>query len=410
MTDIYSITGITAYLRTLLENNELLQDVWVKGEISNMTRATSGHWYFTVKDSGAQLKGVMFKAAVQRQSFEPQNGDSVHLHGRLSVYEARGEYQLYADEIQRAGGVGDLYAQFEALKQRLAAEGLFDDSRKRPLPARPRCLGVVTSPDAAAFQDVRRVLAQRFPLALVLLSPTPVQGAEAPAQIVRAIERLNHHGQADVLLVCRGGGSIEDLWSFNDERVARAIAASRIPVISGVGHETDFTIADFVADVRAPTPSAAAMLATPDRADLETALRGLDDALTWHLDTHLSAARADLNGLRQSLRYHSPARQVNTARQRLDDLEARARQSLAHRLALHRERLHARSAALHAASPAAILARGYAIITRSDDGQPVTSARGLKPGTGITLRLRDGEAPARIEDKDSHERYKRTLF
>lgn len=410
MTEVYSVTGLTAYIRTLLETNELLQDVWVKGEVSNMTRAASGHWYFTVKDNGAQLKCVMFKSAVQQQMAEPQNGDAINVHGRLSVYDARGEYQLYADEVQPAGGPGDLYRQFEALKAKLAAEGLFDEDRKRPLPEFPRQIGVVTSPDAAAFQDIRNVLSRRFPLAEVILSPTQVQGADAPLQLVRAIEKLNQYTQVDVILVCRGGGSIEDLWCFNDERLARAIAASRIPVISGVGHETDFTIADFVADVRAPTPSAAAMLATPDRDELREIFRRHEDDMLRLIEDTLDSARTNLDILQRTLGHVSPERYVRDSRQRVDDLDTRLMSGHRHALALLRERLKARTAALNTASPQAILARGYAIVTRSDTGKTVTSERDAGPGTGVTIRLKDGELKARIEDKASHERYKRTLF
>lgn len=408
--DVYSVTGLTAYIRTLLETNDLLQDVWVKGEISNMTRAASGHWYFTVKDAGAQLKCVMFKSASQHQRINPQNGDTVQVHGRMSVYDARGEYQLYADDMQAAGGVGDLYQQFEQLKAKLSAEGLFDEERKRPIPTRPRQIGVVTSPDAAAFQDIRNVLSHRFALADVILSPTQVQGNDAPPQIVRAIERLNEYSDVDVILICRGGGSIEDLWSFNDERVARAIANSRIPVISGVGHEVDFTIADFVADLRAPTPSAAAMLATPNRADLAETIRRQTDDMRGLVEHHLNMARTDLTIQQRALVHVSPERVIRDSRQRLDDLETYLSTRQKYTLTLLRERLNARIAALRNASPEAILARGYAIVTRSDTGQTVTSENDAAPGTPVTLRLKDGELKARIEDKDSHERYKRTLF
>jgi exodeoxyribonuclease VII large subunit len=410
MPDIYSVTDLTTRIRDILENSLLLQDVWVQGEISNMTRAASGHWYFTVKDAGAQLKCVMFKTAVQRQSIEPQNGDAVQVRGKIGVYEARGEYQLYAEDMQTAGGVGDLYRQFEQLKARLLAEGLFDDDRKRPLPTAPRQIGIVTSPDAAAFRDIQNVLARRYPLVQVILSPTPVQGADAPPQIVRAIERLNQYSQVDVILVCRGGGSIEDLWCFNDERVARAIAASTIPIISGVGHETDFTIADFVADMRAPTPSAAAELATPDSAELRAGLRRDAETLNRLLEDRLGTLQSDLDIARRSLMVVSPERYIQDTYQRLDELTQRMEAAQKRHVALIRERLKARTSALNAASPQAILARGYAIITRSDTGAIVTTEKDAPPGTGVTVRLQEGELKARIEDKDSHARYKRTLF
>jgi exodeoxyribonuclease VII large subunit len=409
-TDVYSVTGVTTYIRTLLEGDLVLQDVWITGEISNMTKAASGHWYFTLKDPQAQLKCVMFKREVQKQLIEPQNGSLVNLHGRLSVYETRGEYQLYADELQPVGGIGDLYLQFERLKAQLAAEGLFDEARKRPIPATPRQIGVVTSPDAAAFRDVQNALTRRYPLVQVILSPTQVQGQDAPPQIVRAIERLNEHTQVDVILLCRGGGSLEDLWCFNDERVARAIAASRIPIISGVGHEVDFTIADFVADVRASTPTAAAELATPDSAQLREQLQARTAQLTVALQERVDDARDDLVLLQRTLGRASPARTIRDDRQRLDEITLRMQHGRQRYLALQRERLAARTAALAAANPAAILARGYAIVTRSDNGKPLTHAQDAPVGTGVTIQLHEGELKARIEDKDSHDRYKRTLF
>lgn len=409
MPDAYSITQITTHIREIFEVNEHLQDIWVQGEVSNMRRAASGHWYFTLKDAGAQLKAVMWRSSADRQTIRPDDGDAIMVHGYISVYEPQGVYQLYADQV-RPLGIGDLYARYEELKAFLQAEGLFDPARKRPLPSFPRQIGVVTSPEAAAFQDVQNVLRRRFPLAEVILSPTLVQGADAPPRIVAALERLNQHTQVDVILVCRGGGSIEDLWAFNDERVARAIAASRIPVVTGVGHETDFTIADFVSDLRAPTPSAAAELITPNRDDLRLALRTATDTLYGLLDDTVARRRADLTALRRTLGHVSPLNQVRNLRQRVDDRSARLLNLQHTRLDRLRERLAARSAALLVADPRAILKRGFAIVSRSEDGLPVTQSAGVAPGTGITVQFHDGELKARVEDKDSHERYKRTLF
>ncbi len=410
MADAYSIKKLNTYLTEWFDSNELLQDIWVEGEVSNMKRAASGHWYFTLKEGeDAQLKSVMWRTYTERQSFRPGDGDKVLVHGRVGLYGAQGVYQLYADSVQQAG-VGDLYAEFERLKAQLAAEGLFDAERKRPIPAFPHRIGVVTSAQAAAFQDIQNVLRRRFPLAEVLLSPTPVQGADAPPKIVKALERLNQHGGCDVILVIRGGGSIEDLWAFNDEGVARAIAASRTPVICGVGHETDTTIADYAADLRAPTPSAAAELATPDRAELRAAVRDLNDALFTHIDDTLSSATADLNSARRTLGHLSPAVRIRSLRQQVDDRTLRLNTGQAGRLALLRERLSGRRAALRSADPRAILRRGYAIVSRSEDGAQIESSQGVKPGTGISIQFHDGELKARVEDKDSHERYKRTLF
>jgi exodeoxyribonuclease VII large subunit len=409
MQESYSVAELTTYIREMFEINDNLQDVWVEGEVSNMTRASSGHWYFTLKDSKAQIKCAMWRSSVEKQSFTPQNGDSISAHGRVSVYEPRGEYQLYADRV-RPVGMGDLYAQFEQLKAALEAEGLFDPERKRPIPAFPKQIGVVTSPEAAAFQDIQNVLRRRFPLVEIILSPTLVQGADAPPQIVKAIERLNQYTQVDVILVIRGGGSIEDLWAFNDEQVARAIANSRIPIISGVGHEIDFTIADFVADLRAPTPSAAAEVATPDSDELRATLRDLNDTLVSLMDNQLFTLQSNLAVSRRTMGHISPLNRIQNLRQRVDDWNDRLANLEKRRLNLLRERLTARAAALNASDPRSILKRGYAIVYQSDNMERIGAAKGTRPGTGITIQFHDGELKARVEDKDTHERYKRTLF
>lgn len=409
MADAYSVQQLNTYIREWFASNETLQDLWVEGEVSNMKRAASGHWYFTLKDGESQLKSVMWRSHADRQTFRPMDGDKVLAHGYVGVYDQQGVYQLYADSVHRAG-VGDLYAEFERLKASLMAEGLFDAERKRPIPAFPRRIGVVTSAEAAAFQDIQNVLRRRFPLAEVLLSATPVQGTDAPPKIVKALERLNQHGGCDVILVIRGGGSIEDLWAFNDEGVARAIAASAIPVICGVGHETDTTIADFAADLRAPTPSAAAELATPDRADLLAAVRDLSDALVTHMDDTMGTAAANLSSARRTLGHLSPANRIRSLRQQVDDRVLRLSTGQSGRLRLLRERVAARRASLASADPRAILKRGYAIVSCSEDGDRLDSSKGVTPGTGISIQFHDGELKARVEDKDSHERYKRTLF
>ncbi|MCK4449981.1 MAG: exodeoxyribonuclease VII large subunit, partial [Anaerolineae bacterium] len=254
LSEPYTVSQLTGHIRRLIEDDPELSDVWVEGEVSNFSRAFSGHCYFTLKDAGSQIGCVMWRSVAILQDYLPVDGDLVLAYGRVGVYEASGRYQLYVDQI-RPAGVGDLYRQFELLKARLEAEGLFAPERKRPLPGFPRCIGVVTSPTAAALRDILNVLGRRYPLAEVLLAPTQVQGDAAPPQIVAALEALNTRDDVDVIIVARGGGSLEDLWAFNDERVTRAIAGSRIPVICGVGHETDFSLVGFAADVRAPTPS-----------------------------------------------------------------------------------------------------------------------------------------------------------
>jgi len=404
-----TVTEITAYLRDLLDSDPTLSEVWITGEVSNMRRAESGHWYFTLKDSGAQLKCVMWKSAASRQMVTPKDGDALEVHGKVGVYEPRGEYQLYADLV-RPVGFGDLYQQFERLKARLAAEGLFDKDRKRETPLFPLQIGVVTSPTAAAFQDIQNVLRRRFPLAEILLSPTPVQGIDAPPQIVAALERLNDFTEVDVILMIRGGGSIEDLWPFNDEQVARAVAASRIPVITGVGHEIDFTIVDFVSDVRAPTPSAAAELATPDVSDLRIALGRMTEKLIGLAYDAVLSRQEQIGALQRTIEFLSPRNQIRTRRQRIDDLMGRIAAGQRAQITLRRERLSARRSALIAANPEALLERGYAIVTRGKDGRRVTSRDAVAVGEPIRIKVRDGEIPARVEDSEANRYTQRTLF
>ena len=302
---IWSVTELTHYVHDLLANDDNLQDVWVQGEVSNFSRPTSGHLYFTLKDSACSLRCVMWKNAALRQKVIPREGDALEVHGSLNVYEAAGQYQLYADLI-RPAGEGALYREFLRLKARLEAEGLFAPERKRPIPRWPHRIGIVTSPTGAALRDILHTLTRRYPLVEVVLAPTQVQGDEAPAGIVAAIQALNRVAHPDVILVARGGGSIEDLWAFNDEGVARAIAASTAPVISGVGHETDFTIADFVSDLRAPTPTAAAELSTPDRADLLASLDDMSQRMARAMQSCLNSQRWKLNRIESRLALRSP--------------------------------------------------------------------------------------------------------
>lgn len=390
-----TVGEISQYIREMFDSDFQLQDVWVSGEISNLTRASSGHWYFTLKDSNSQLRCAMWRSHTERQSFIPRNGDAVTAHGRVSVYEPRGEYQLYTDAL-RPAGVGDLYAQFEQLKAMLQAEGLFDHAHKRPLPDFPRRIGVVTSPEAAAFQDIQNVLRRRYPLAEIILSPTQVQGEATPPLIVAALDRLNNLTDVDVILLCRGGGSIEDLWAFNDERVVRAVAASRVPVISGVGHETDFTIVDFVADHRAPTPSVAAEVATPNMEDLIYNLRTLHAALTSLMRDHIERMQADLRSTQRTMGHLSPLRHVTNLRQRIDDLNSRMLREEQQHITHLRERLASRTAALEAASPQAILARGYAIAIHN--GQRLTSIHSIRAGDELTVQLHDGQIITKVEE------------
>lgn len=393
--EMMTVGQITRYVKSVLENDYLLQDLWVEGEVSNLKVAASGHAYFTLKDEQASLRCVMWRSDVECQDLLPQDGQSVLAHGRISVYEAGGAYQFYVDHFQLAG-MGRLYIEFEKLKQHLAQEGLFDAERKRPLPPLPRRLGVVTSPTAAALQDILNVLARRFPLIQVVLSPTMVQGKQAPPQIVAAIQALNDYTDVDAIIVARGGGSLEDLWAFNDERVARAIAASRVPVISGVGHEVDFTIADFAADLRAPTPSAAAEMAVPDRSELLADLRAQQSRLLGAMQWRLNEHKQSLTRLAQLLNRNSPRGYIETLRQRVDELSQMACIHLNHLLTLRREQLGSLKARLSTLSPFATLERGYAIVRHGETKRIVTSTVQVKAGEPITIQVRDGEFDARV--------------
>jgi exodeoxyribonuclease VII large subunit len=385
-----SVSEVTAHVKDLIESDDTLADLHVAGEISNLSRPASGHLYFTLKDAASQIKCAMWRNSVNKlRGYAPQNGDAVIARGRVGVYERDGAYQLYVEALSRQGA-GGLAAEFERLKQALAAEGLFDAERKRPLPAVPRVLGVVTSATAAAFQDILNVLRRRYPLVEVVLSPTLVQGADAPAQIVRAIERLNAYGKCDVILVARGGGSLEELWAFNDERVARVIAASAAPVVSGVGHEIDFTLADFAADVRAPTPSAAAELITPDINDFRLRVDGLSVMLSDALQTRLADARAQVDMLQRALRLLSPAGQVRQRREQVVDLRARLDAARTRALSLARLRVDSLRARLDALGPQATLARGYAIV-QWGDGALVRATGDVNAGDALRIRVADGE-------------------
>jgi exodeoxyribonuclease VII large subunit len=387
---VYSISAITAYIKERLIDDPMLKNLWLEGEISNWKPAPSGHIYFTLKDAEASIRCVLWKAAVQRLSYLPAgDGEAILAHGHVSVYEPQGQYQFYVDDLEPVG-MGALYAQFEQLKARLAEEGLFDEARKRPLPPFPRRIGVVTSPIGAALRDVLNVLRRRYPLAEVILSPTQVQGDEAPPQIVSAIQALSRVEGVDVIILARGGGSLEDLWAFNDERVTRAVAASPIPVVCGVGHETDFTIADFAADLRAPTPSVAAELVTPDRVELARRMERLRARLAAGAGEVVARRRRQLAEEVRVLRRLSPQAWIDRRRQRLDDLSRVAQAATAHRLSLERERLTGLSLRLSALNPAATLARGYAIVRRTDDGRVVLSVQQVAPGDRLSVQVSDG--------------------
>lgn len=388
LSETLTVSQLTFRIRKLLEENPELQDVWVTGEISNLSRPASGHIYFTLKDKNASLRCVMWKTDALRTRPNLQEGAAVEVHGRIAVYEPQGQYQLIANLIQ-ARGEGALFQEFLRLKSMLEAEGLFDPERKRAIPEHPRVIGIVTSATGAALRDMLNTIRRRQPLAKVILAPSPVQGVDAPPALVDAIQALNQQN-LDVILVARGGGSIEDLWAFNDERVVRAVAASQVPIISGVGHETDFTLCDFAADLRAPTPTAAAELATQTTLDdLRFQLSAYQSRLTDLTSNLLADHEALISSLATRLKYVSPERRIQSEFQRFDELSRRAFSALNHRIQLQSARVDGISKRLNALNPAGILARGYAIITRKSDGKivgKVSQAHGE-----MNVHVNDGE-------------------
>ena len=393
---VFTVTALSNYLRELLETDEILRDVWVRGEISNFSQPRSGHLYFTLKDSEAQLRCVMWKSQTFGLRFNPKDGQSVEAHGAMSFYPAGGQVQLYIDEMQPVGE-GQLYQEFLRLKARLEAEGLFAAELKRPLPQFPRHIGVVTSPSGAALQDILNTLRRRLPLVRVTLAPTPVQGAEAPAGIVAALQSLNSLPDLDLIILARGGGSIEDLWPFNDASVAYAIRASRVPVISGVGHETDFTIADFAADLRAPTPTAAAELATPiTSADLAAELLSIQQSLSLSLKNKIASLRQDLLLAENRLQRHSPAQRVRTYLQFLDETRERLERAMSHYLSQHQLKLQNQIARLESVSPMAVLRRGFAIVSDAQTHQLISRRNQISPNQSIQIQLSDGKVAATI--------------
>lgn len=434
---VYAVSELADILRGLLEDS--LPAVWVSGEISNFSRPASGHWYFTLKDDRAQLRCAMFKNANYYVRPQPKDGDAVLVRAKVGIYPARGELQIIVEHLE-AAGTGALLRAFEQLKARLAAEGLFDAALKRPLPAVPRVIGVITSGTGAALQDILNALARRWPLATVALYPVPVQGSQAPPAIVRALRELPERAPADVILLARGGGSLEDLWAFNDEAVARAIRASPVPVVSGVGHEIDFTIADFAADVRAATPTAAAELVTPDIAERYGRIDSLDIQLIGLVQRRLQLAREQFLQQAGRLQRLHPGRQLQERAQRLDELDQRLRRAMQMRLQAKREALHLRSrrfesaaplarvlqwqerlqlladrlqrasrdvlttraaqlrqaeALLNSLNPSAVLQRGYALAIAAD-GHVLHSGDGLAIGDRVTVRLADGGFEAEV--------------
>jgi exodeoxyribonuclease VII, large subunit len=396
---VLSVTQLNLYLKSLFDGDENLGHVFLSGEISNFTNHyKSGHFYFSLKDERSVVRAVMFAQNARRVRFLPKDGMKVLVRGRVSIYEATGQYQLYVEDMQ-PDGVGALNLAFEQLKSKLEAEGLFAAERKKTLPGFPERIGVITSPTGAAVHDITTILARRFPLAEVILCPVLVQGASAAPQIVDALERFNRLSCADVLILGRGGGSLEDLWPFNEESVARAVAASRIPVISAVGHETDFTICDFVADLRAPTPSAAAELAVPDIDELTAAVRYDAARLRQSMDGKLDSLHRRLNELTSVYSFRRPQEWIALQKIRIDRLSGRLSAAAAQKVGEAKTQLASAGGRLNALSPLATLSRGYSIVYK-DDGQPISSVAQAEPGNRVAVRMRDGRLHCTVDGRE----------
>ena len=392
---VHSVSQITALLRHLIEKHPLFQKVWVRGQVSNLSRPGSGHIYFTLKDEKNQISCVIWRNSTTRPRFLPRDGEEVLVEGKMGLYGPHGKYQITVNSVEPLG-IGALQRAFEELKQQLTEEGLFDKAHKKPLPKFPRKIGVVTSATGAAFQDICQQLDKRYPLAEVLLHPTLVQGEGAPDGIARAIEVMNGRDDIDVLIVGRGGGSIEDLWAFNEEVVARAIFASRIPIVSAVGHETDVTISDWVADHRAPTPSAAIEHIVPDQVELFSKLDGteawLHRVISERIQTHETRLQQFETGLSPTRRKDT----INQLSQRVDDLETACRTTITHRLSNAERDLYTLAQRLNALSPLATLKRGYSI-SRKIDGEVLTSTEQVSVDDRIEVQLAQGHLACRVE-------------
>lgn len=393
---ILSVTQINEYIRSMMDADTLLAGLVVRGEISNYKVYPSGHHYFTLKDEGGALRCVMFKGNAMRLRFRPENGMKVIAVGKISVYPRDGAYQLYCSNLV-LDGVGDLYAAFEQLKAKLAAQGLFDPAHKKTLPQYPGVIGIVTSSAGAAVHDMLRILKKRYPLSQVKLLPVRVQGAEAPGEIAAAIAYANHYDLADLLIVGRGGGSIEDLWAFNDETVAYAIYHSRIPVISAVGHEPDVTISDYVADLRAATPSNAAELAVPDQDALQQQLDNMSAVMGNLLDRQLRTARKQLNILAQSPSLTSPDQYIQQRRKSLELLKSRIYSTQVRVVHSHKQRFIAATAKLDAMSPLKVLTRGYAM-AMNEENSVISSVKQVKTGDVLHVSVSDGVLTSTVSE------------
>jgi len=390
--NVVTITELTRQIKQSLETN--FPRIWVEGEISNFKHHTSGHLYFTLKDEGAQLSAVMWRSRVANLTFSPEDGMKVIARGSITVYPPRGNYQIDVEQIQPVG-VGELQLAFERLKKKLAAEGLFDSAHKKPIPEFPERIGIITSETGAALQDIQSVLSRRHPSVRVILASVRVQGSGASEEIAEAIEQMNRYGGIDVLIVGRGGGSLEDLWAFNEEEVARAIYASKIPIVSAVGHEIDFSIADFVADLRAPTPSAAAELVVRDRAELLEDINNLCYTMLGTINTQMSGYRDRVAGLLTSYSFNRPRDLVREFSQRVDEIDRSLGVSFNHIVQVAHQRYDSLKHQLQALNPQSVLGRGYCIVRK--ERQIVSSARSLYCGDEAEIQFHDGTIDVHVE-------------
>ncbi|MCL0044558.1 exodeoxyribonuclease VII large subunit [Dehalococcoidia bacterium] len=388
---VYTVSDLTTYVKASLDQDAILSSLWVSGEVSNWSRSSVGNIYFTLKDVKSQIRCVMFRP--EKGANLGKNGDAAVIHGRLSMYTARGEIQIYVDLI-RPQGTGLLYLELEQLKAKLFAEGLFEENRKRPLPPLPKRIGVVTSPAGAVFSDICNVIERRYPLAELILSPSLVQGDGAPTEIISALHALNAIDDIDVIIVARGGGSIEELWPFNNEMVARAIYASQTPVVSGVGHETDLTISDLVADHRAPTPSAAGEIVVPDIRDLKANLINKQQNIIGAINNLIAEHQQHLDISLQHMNLDKI--KIPFWQHQVDSLIQTLLRTLTTRVSLSRERLTGLHQNLDALDPMAVLSRGYALLQRADDGTPICTVNQVKNGTKMEITVHDGKFNAQV--------------
>lgn len=393
---VLTVAQLNAYIKQIIDGNSILADVYIKGEISNFTNHRTGHFYFTLKDPDSLIRAVMFKSAASKLKFLPENGMKVIVRGRVSAFVRDGQYQIYVEQME-PDGIGSLYIAFEQLRRKLEAEGLFSPMRKKPLPKIPMRIGIITSPTGAAVRDMINVTKRRFPLAKIVLFPSLVQGPDAPAQLIAGVNHFNAARSVDVIIIGRGGGSIEDLWAFNDEALARTVADSAIPVISAVGHETDFTICDFAADMRAPTPSAAAEIAVPDSTELGRKINNIVGHMQLALTKTLDVRRTQLSQLAKSRALTSPQNFIDDKRMVLLSMSTRLEQDMKLALTEKRGKFASLTASLEALNPMSVIARGYSAVY-DESGKLIKSVSQIEKGDRFTFRTTDGSVVGDVVD------------